>query len=200
MDIVELIARSEWPVVVGGALLLFRRPVRELIARINLTKLDAWGLKAEFERGLDKVEELAPTKEEAKADERVKIEFHNKSSTTTGWAAGLRPFLYENVSPEAIVLDTWSRFEADLRAMTDALPSRDAGAPRTLPLRIERTGKEFGLSDEEIESIMVLRRLRNKIAHSADGSLTWDDADRFRHAVDRLLAKMKLKWNELRKK
>ena len=60
--------------------------------------------------------------------------------------------------------------------------------------------KEFGLSGEEVQSLTVLRKLRNKIAHSADRSLTWDDAIRFRRAAERLLAKMKANWEELRKK
>jgi len=32
---------------------------------------------------------------------------------------------------------------------------------------------------KEAESLSVLRKLRNKIAHSSDQSLSWDDAERF---------------------
>jgi hypothetical protein len=197
LDIVELIARSEWPIIVGGALLVFRRPIKELIARVNLTKIDAWGLKAEFERGLDKVEELAPTKEEAKLEE-ITTHFRENTAARMDWVEGLRPFL-KDVTPEAVVLDTWSRVEGDMRAMTEALHPR-VGSLWTPPLRFEAAAKEFGLSDEEIESLRVLRKLRNKIAHSADRSLTWDDAARFKRAAERLLIKMKASWEELRKK
>jgi hypothetical protein len=52
VDILEFLAHSEWPIVVGGALLILRRPLSEMMGRMNLSKIDAWGLKAEFEKGL----------------------------------------------------------------------------------------------------------------------------------------------------
>jgi len=68
-----------------------------------------------------------------------------------------------------------------MRAMTDALHPRNHD-PSLLPppLRIQEAAKEFGLSDEEIKSLLVLRSLRNKIAHAGrEQSLTWEDAKRF---------------------
>jgi hypothetical protein len=197
VDLFELIARSEWPVVVGGALFLFRRPIRELFGRINLTKIDAWGLKAEFEKGLDKVEELTPDPKTIVTDEPFRLELKKWTEHKGDYITALLPFL-ENMTPEAVVLDSWSRLEGEMRTMTDELHPR-GGLP-TPPLRIEGAAEELGLTKEEIESLMVLRRLRNKVAHSASRSLTWDDAERFKRASDLLLLKMKLKVAVLKRK
>ncbi len=198
MDIIELISRSEWPVVVGGSILLFYRPIKRLLAGTSLKKIEGWGIKAEFEKGLDKIEELAPRKEPLKLGE-VTTYFRDRAERPASYVDALLPFVFENVSPEAMVLDTWSRVEGDMRAMTDALHPQ-VGNIHPPPLRFEAAAEEFGLSGEEIESLTVLRKLRNKIAHSADRSLTWDDAARFKRAAERLLAKMKANWEELRKK
>jgi len=196
VDIYELIARSEWPVVVGGAILFFRRPIRELIARINLTKIDAWGLKAEFEKGLDKIDSLTPPKEEKP---KLKIAMDEKAAIQEPKPA-LIPTGEKGASPEALVLDSWSWCEADMRAMIDAIHPRHTGTLWTPPLKIDEAARELGLSDDEVESLMTLRKLRNSIAHSADRSLTWDDALRFKKATERLLARMKKHWEELLKR
>jgi hypothetical protein len=194
----EFLARSEWPLVAIIALLLLRRPITNLFSRLNLTKIEAWGIKAEFERGLDKVEELAPPKEQPKSEEALRLRFENAASGMR-YVDALLPFIYENVSPEAMVLDTWSRVEGDMRAMTDALHPR-VGTVRPPPLRFQEAAREFGLTDEEVQSLMVLRDLRNKIAHSAERSLSWEHAARFKRSAEGLLSKMRAHWEELRKK
>jgi hypothetical protein len=195
VDIIELIVRSEWPVVVGGALLLFRRPVRELIARINLTKIDAWGLKAEFERELDKVDKLTPPK-----DESAKLQIPSgKEIDTSETRLRLRVSRPEGASPEAAVLAAWSELEANMRAMIDAIHPRHIGTLSTPSIKIDQAALELGLTDDEVASLLTLRRLRNGVAHSAETSITWDDAYRFMEATDRLLARMKKNWDERRK-
>jgi hypothetical protein len=199
LDALEFLVRSEWPLVVGGSILLFYKPIKALLSGLSLKKIEGWGVKAEFEKGLDKVEELTSPKEIAKPEELPRIKFRDRETTYLEYADKLLPFLYENVSPEALVLDTWSRVEGDTRAMIDALHPM-TGSIHTPPLRFEAAAKELGLSDQEIESLSVLRKLRNSIAHSADRSLTWEDAARFKESSQRLLDKMKKNWDELRKK
>lgn len=194
MDIVELIAHSEWPVVVGGALLVFRRPIRELLARINLTKIDAWGFKAEFEKGLEKVETLTPPKEEKPrpkiaTDEKLRFEEARPGIAPPGKAP----------SPEAMVLDAWSWLEGDMRAMIDAIYPRRGGVLWTPPLKIDEAARKLGLTDDEVESLMTLRKLRNNVAHSTETLVTWDDAMRFKQATERLLAIMRKNWEQQRK-
>jgi hypothetical protein len=43
-------------VTIGGSILLFYRPIKALLSGLNLKKIEGWGVKAEFEKGLDKVE------------------------------------------------------------------------------------------------------------------------------------------------
>jgi hypothetical protein len=199
MDWVEFAARSEWPVVVGGSILLFYRPIKALISGLRLRKFEGWGVKAEFERGLDKVEQLAPPKEQLPLKELRRLDFRENAAPQTNYADGLLSFFYDNVSPEALVLDTWSRVEGDMRAMTDALRPQ-VGNVRTPPFRFEEAAHRLGLSEAEIDSLTVLRKLRNSVAHSSDRSLSWDDAARFKKSSESLLATMKKNWEELRKK
>jgi hypothetical protein len=200
MTVWEFLARSEWPIIAGIALWLFHRPIAAMVARLHLTKLDAWGLKAEFEKGLDKVDKLIADKEEVRSELKLERQLRTNSAPETRYTDALLPFLFENVSPEAVVLDSWSRFEADMRAMWDALHPRSPEPFAKRPLRIELAANEFGLSDDEIESLMVLRKLRNTIAHSSDRTLSWEDAIRFRESTERLMVKMRATWEKLRKK
>jgi hypothetical protein len=197
LDILDFIARSEWPVVVGGSIVIFYRPIKRLLAGISLKKIEGWGIKAEFEKGLDKVDELTPPIERSKLEEAHR--FRDSDEFRASYTDALLPFLYENVSPEAIVLDTWSRVEGDMRAMIDALHP-PAGNSRTQPFAFDKAGRELGLASHEIISLEVLRKLRNRIAHTADRSLSWEDAARFKQSSDRLLSKAKKNWEELRKK
>jgi hypothetical protein len=79
----------------------------------------------------------------------------------------------------------------------------DAIHPRvglwTPPLKIDEAARELGLSEAEVQSLAVLRKLRNSIAHSASTAITWDDAIRFKEATDRLLHRMRKHWEKLRK-
>jgi hypothetical protein len=192
MTVWEFLARSEWPVIAGIALWLFHRPIAAMIARVNLKKLDAWGLKAEFEKGLDKVEKLAPPKEEEKK-EAPKIQAEETAPIDD---EPLPSQPGRSVTPEATVLDVWSWLEADMRAMTDAIHPRLRGPLWTPPLKFEEAARELGLNDDEVESLVTLRELRNNIAHSAGTSISWEDALRFREAALRLLGKMKRNWGQ----
>jgi hypothetical protein len=59
-------------------------------------------------------------------------------------------------------------------------------------LRIEEAGPELGLSAEEVDSLLVLRDLRNKVAHTSGAQISWEDAKRFQTAAARLLGRLKL--------
>jgi hypothetical protein len=55
MDALEFLARSEWPLVAITTILLLRKPLGRMMDDVTLTKLDAWGGKAEFERKIGNV-------------------------------------------------------------------------------------------------------------------------------------------------
>lgn len=192
MDVLDLIARSEWPLVVGGALLIFRKPIYELLTRINITKIDAWGFKAEFEKELNKVDTLLPPKEETPSP---KIAMGERITEPTKKVSVPR----KEQSPEAVVLASWSILESDMRAMLDAIRPTQVGSLHVPPLRIQEIARRLGLSDDEIESLLTLRSLRNKVAHSAEAQISWEDAMRFKEATERLLAAMRKNWEVLRR-
>jgi hypothetical protein len=180
VDILELIARSEWPIVVGGAVFLFRRPLVALMSRINLTKIDAWGLTAEFEKGLEKVEKLTPpSMEELKQismDEKGQGENVTQSFKISSWTSHI-----PEPCPEAVVLGAWTSLEVNMRAMIDFIhPGYVIGKISLLHSRLVQAGREFGLDEDEIKSLKTLRNLRNSVAHSTEQILTWDDAMRFK--------------------
>jgi hypothetical protein len=165
-----------------------------IIARINLTKIDALGIKMEFERGLKKWKVwLRPRMRKSKPKIAMDKKFPVSELKLTYWhETGLAA-----PPPEELVLDAWSFLEAEMRAMIDAIyPTPGLWTP---PLRIPEAARELGLTEQEIQSLVVLRDLPNKIAHSAQASITWDDAMRFMGATERLLAAMKKHWKERRK-
>jgi len=201
VDVLELIARSEWPLVVSGGLFLFRAPLGQLIDRISLTKFEAWGLKAEFAKGLQKVDNLTPPSvEELELTYKITHDETVKGENLSRWVQK-PPHSVElppPESPEVLVLGAWSVLEANMRAMTDSPHVSTTGALSRAS--IYNLANRLGLTSDEKESLATLLNLRNKVAHAhAETSLTWDDALRFMEATQRLEARMKVKWEELRK-
>jgi hypothetical protein len=159
MDFWEFVARSEWPIVVGGAIWLLRRPLQDMLSRVTPTKVDAFGLKAEFERTLDKVEQLtAPTDQ--------------------------RPAQIDDVlpaSPEAVILDSWRQLE---NAVREKLPSK--GRNILVPPKATELERQLNLSEDEIAAYQSLRKMRNQVAHE-NAPVSREDAIRFKEAAQRLL-------------
>jgi hypothetical protein len=177
VDILEFLAHSEWPIVVGGALWLFHKPLRKMAERVNLTRIDAWGIKAEFEKGLDKIEVLTPPRNEEKKP-TVTIDV-SKIIEGTSKADPL-------ITPEMIVLGTWRAIEERMRPFA-------VGTSMDMPMhyiRLKSAARRLGLRQDEIDSLILMRRLRNKVARTPDAQLSWEDAERFKDAAVRLLARL----------
>jgi hypothetical protein len=198
--ILELIARTEWPVAVGGALFLFRQPLKALIDRINLTKLEGLGFSAVFEKGLDKVDGLTPpSAEELELRYKITHDEKGKGENLVQWFQKPSWSSYTpEPSPEAVVLGAWTWLEVNTRAMIEAIHPRNYRSDIFESRRLYGAAREFGLDDDEIQSLETLRDLRNRVAHSTESILTWDDAMRFKEATERLVARMKIKWEQIR--
>jgi hypothetical protein len=199
VDFWEFVARSEWPAIVGAGLWLFRRDIKEMIGRVNLTKVDAWGLKAEFENGLAKAELLTPPKaEEAPSHEGPKLAMDEAPSRTV--ASDTAPRRIETASPELIVMRAWRELDIAMKRALEHLRKRKI---TFLPAGLERLGDELGLTPEESESIRVIRRLRNSIAHANSVPITLEDAERYRelaqHLARTILARLEAKKTEGRR-
>src|SRR5271167_1662768 len=74
--------------------------------------------------------------------------------------------------------------------MIDAIHPRRTRTLWTTPLKIDEAARELGLTDDRVEALMTLRKLRNSVAHSAETRITWEDANRFKQSTERLLSRM----------
>ena len=121
MDVLEFVARSEWPVVVLVGVWLFRRAIRGIFERINLTKLDAWGLKAEFEKGLAKAELLTPLPDRIPV-ERPKLAMNE--APTVSLPRLSEDALTQGASPELVVLRAWRDLDVAMKRALGELRRR----------------------------------------------------------------------------
>jgi hypothetical protein len=177
VDVLEFIARSEWPIVVLIALWILHRPLRDMVGRINPTKVDAWGFKAEFERALVKIEALAPSKsddalEVLTADRRLEF-----TTIEPEWP----------ISPEAIILMSWARIEAVIRKLM-AFGPRSQWTGQIPPFR--RAGLAIGLTNDEIDALFQMFKLRNRVAHSDNAPISTSEALRYKDAADNLFMRL----------
>jgi hypothetical protein len=158
MSLLDFFARSEWPIVALIVLWFLRRPIVRMLDRVSPTKVDAWGFKAEFERGLAVVELAAPTADGAVLD------------------SGPPPSESKVGLPGAKVLDAWSRLEnrtkqAYREVFTGVTVSDDASLLHMLVA--------LGVDRSSIDGISELRVLRNAIAHGKGPPLDDIEAERY---------------------
>ncbi len=59
MDFWEFLARSEWPVVVGGTIVMFRRQIRRLLNHVHSKKVNVMGNEVELEPDRTKAQRLS---------------------------------------------------------------------------------------------------------------------------------------------
>jgi hypothetical protein len=173
VDFWEFVARSEWPIVVGGTIWLLRRSFQEMLGRINPTKLDAFGFKAEFERTLDKVEQLTAPADQQKSPIMA---FDSKPADT--------PELIQ-ASPEAVILESWRQLENAARRKLPPPANKII-----FPVHPTRLADYLNFTEDEIAAFQSLRKLRNQIAHS-DTPVSRDDAMRFKEVTERLLERVR---------
>jgi len=192
VDVLEFLAHSEWPLIGGAALFVIRQPLVRMLDRVNPTKVDAWGLKAEFEKTLDKVELLAPPVTVTVShmafleDSAAPVAVPSTPTEPPPEA----PFLVP-ASPETVILGAWGRLETLLREKMNGkqhLPR--LGLHWTPTYMLVDAAPQFGLTPDETAALRELHKLRDQVAHSFSPSVTYADALRFRDAVDRLSARL----------
>ncbi|HEY1720917.1 MAG TPA: hypothetical protein VGG27_06705 [Magnetospirillaceae bacterium] len=218
MDWLEFIANSEWPIVAGAALVIERRPIARMIDRVNPTKLGAWGLNAEFERVMDKVEVL--TQPPIKLEQTPAIASAGETRVPTSptvpenvnreidgapdpeqlrvtfpsqEAALARKYrsLVGTTQPELQILQAWSNLETIAGQALQEINRRAHSRPVPLgPMSITQTISLLGLTEDETAAIMELRHLRNQVAHAIAAPVTVDDAARYAQAVGNLIIRI----------
>lgn len=174
MDFWEFVVRSEWPIVVGGAIWLLRRSLRDMFNRVNPTKVDAFGFTAEFERKLDKVEQLSPPPD------------HEDAAPTTAISGDSPqiPVLLP-ASPEAVILESWRQLEKATRQKLPQLKFKNF----VLPLKESALKSNLYLTDDDIAVYQELRDLRNQVAYK-DAPVSRADAIRYKEAAERFIQRL----------
>ncbi|OYX89762.1 MAG: hypothetical protein B7X90_06530 [Novosphingobium sp. 17-62-19] len=170
---VSLIGALAWPLAALVIALVFRRPLLTLLARLDEL---SWGDKAaRFAHKLDRLESEAPP---------ALAEPDGPEIALTGDHGRFIKLL--DLSPNAAVLDSWSRVEEALQglALAHSLASTDAAkASRALQQRGVLPARTVGMIGE-------MRSLRNAAAHNQDISVS--DALRFRNLAKGVLNEIRL--------
>lgn len=162
--LVEIIKALAWPVSVVWLGYIFRGEVRQLLSRMSSFKYK--GLEANFER------ELAEAEDKAKA---IPAPSDTPPGQTQPQAEQL--FRIAEVSPRAAVVEAWTLIET--AAVKGGLTS-GAAIQRTNPKMIVdyliSSGK---FSDESINLIEQLRRIRNRASRMPDFAISQEEAERY---------------------
>ena len=202
MDWLDFIAKSEWPVVVGGALLLFRKPITQLLLSLRPKKIKGFGLDAEFEIGLQKAEALtddaplaipSPISGEAQPnDGRAPNSSGTLSSATSPirhtadaeWST-MPEGVYRTV-PVFVILQVYAALEATIRRAVIVLYPDQRGRRS-----ISGDAHLIGFSEDEQAALRELRLLRNKVVHEPEVEVTRSEAERFQAVAERLINRLK---------
>lgn len=205
MDWLEFIQKSEWPLVVGGSLILFRKPISELLRGLRPIKLKAFGVDAEFETRLQKAEELTasvPAGSEAALPSAhpgaPPMAFDEASSDTvpkgSGVAAQPQPtseppptpslIMFHTTPPAVRVLRAYSGLDVSLRSLARSTDDKDK--PRPTMRDVSALGASIGFDADEIAALQELRKIRDRAAHGSDVMISSDEATRFEMVAARL--------------
>jgi len=160
MDFWEFLARSEWPLVVGGALLVFREAIRRKLD--STVKASGLGVSLEFSEAIAKAEALV-------ADSSTSIPLGDKAT------------------PEMIILEAWRHLAHQI---SRAQGGQSATTWLWNPSRFRGAAGLLGLTDDEVAALIELREIRNRVAHTVGAPISPTEAERFKQVTQRLIQKL----------
>ena len=166
MDLlVQLLVGVAWPLSIFGIVLLLRKDLASVIAR--LTKLRYKDLEAEFNETLRKIE----------APQAIQLPPAEVEEQEAGHPLAERKkelYALAAASPRAAVLESWINLEAQIRRSAEYLqvePKRDVLSVLTaLSQKSKRVSPGFA------EAVKALRQLRNVATHEPNLSLSEGEA------------------------
>lgn len=190
MDVWEFLARSEWPALLAFGVWYFREPIKGMAKDVVVRKVDVLGVKAEFDRKLDKAEALTITGTLGLTEDFDKVTASARISGEGGLtAADDRLIVRSGTSPDAQVLLDWKSLLDTLRQIVEA---KHPDAPlHDFTRQLSQAAHIAGLSDDEVAALVELQVLRDSVVHQ-DLRITWQEADQFRGIVNRLLSRLLL--------
>jgi hypothetical protein len=176
--IAELVKSLAWPAAGIAAVLVFRRPLLDLIPALRRLRFKEFEI--EFGRELLEAERRA---------------ILLGSSTTQGLleneAAPQRLRQIASVSPSAAILEAWRDIEAAAVDVTSGRGVTVTGGMWELFLALK---KEALLNSTEFALLNSLRQLRNKIAHTPEGEVVNEEqALRYAEIATRLAEALRKK-------
>jgi hypothetical protein len=159
--IASLAASLAWPVVAVGAILILRRPIRDLVAVV--AKIKYGDFEAEFERRLEVVNELREGLRELPEGLDLQ-ELQTERSRPVFSGSGQLKF-YGAGDSQSAVLRAWARVEHATRnvAARIGLPEAQARTPLAIVRALDRAN---ALPPEILELFNELRDLHNEAAHA----------------------------------
>jgi hypothetical protein len=150
----NLITRLYWPLIVGGALVLFRNPVRELLGRIK--SYEGLGQKLEFGEQLAGAEKSV---EEAAQSVILSEDSEQQAPLEPD------PLVREaEGNPSFVVLQSWEQLSI---ALGDLAHAANLGTKiRFNPIFYTSEMRKRNLvNDQFVKAVYELRHLRNRVAH-----------------------------------
>ncbi|MCT9931871.1 hypothetical protein N5079_16810 [Planotetraspora sp. A-T 1434] len=199
-----------WPVLVLIALLLFRKPLGELIK--NIKSYEGLGQKITFGEELAQLEQAAENLEvSSTASER--IEAPTSGPRSEGDALGAnepageaderaaidRFVMLAQQAPSAAVIDAWIKIEVALRRLAKIFRMQeDDRRPLSSAEIARRLVRENAIPQESLGQFDSFRRLRNDVAHGAHvptpgEALAYADAA---HSYWRFLEQVADEWEQ----
>lgn len=174
MDVWEFVQRSEWPVLIGGVLWYFRKPLTRVIDHLRPTKVSGFGLSAEF--AIKEAEELT---------EETRAALASDKSLEQVLARSLRSIAIE--PPNVVVTSAWFALEeAFVRATGLDKPRPDWLTARAI---VEK-GTALGLTPNELAAMNELRTFTIPLIHGQETTVTPDTAQRFANVAHDLTTRI----------
>lgn len=165
--IASLVASLTWPLTVLILVLIFKKPIKNLLSGIKTFKYG--GLDIGFG---ERVEEVRIEAEQV---------LPQAPSPPTGLA---------DLHPAAAILQSWLDLETDLRAVAQRHGISDS--PRLYTITIAEGLRERNIWNEETFNIFAgLRDLRNSVVHTRAGSITPAQALEYDLLIRRLIAQLR---------
>lgn len=166
--IASLVASLAWPVLVLGALLIFRKPLKGLIGRA--TDIELFGASVKLSK---EIQRAAVSTEAAVASAQSRPEFapperpRSRAADKNPWLATL------GESPSLAAIYAWAGLEKALRKLASAFGD---AAPSTVSVTDLLAGLEKNsvLEPEFVRAAHDLRLIRNRIAY---GTATISEAE-----------------------
>lgn len=148
-----------WPLVVAGAVVLFRRPLSDLIGRVR--RYEGLGQKFEFGERL------------AEAEDTVGKAVQNDPMAENVLRIEPSPLVREaEANPSYVVLQAWEQLVAALTDLVGTVFPGDIRISRSPAFALPDLRKRGLVTSAFVDAVTELRKLRNQVAHG-QSAMPW---------------------------